>query len=117
MAETTFRHGEPVMVDYTPSSGNVSAGAVILVGNTTGWTCGIAHVDITNSTLGALAAGGGVYDVVNLNNAANGVKVYWDDSANKVTTTSTNNALFGFVVSGGAGGANTTCQALHKPYV
>jgi len=97
MAETTFRHGEPVMVDYTPASGNVSAGQVILVGNTTGWTCGVAHVDITNATLGALASGGGVYDVVNLNNAADGSKVYWDDTNNKVTTTSTNNALFGFV--------------------
>lgn len=117
MAETTFRHGEPVMVDYTPSSGNVSAGQVLLVGNTTGWTCAIAHVDITNATLGAVAAGGGVYDCVNLNNAADGTKVYWDDANNKVTTTSTNNATFGFVVSGGGGGANTTCKVLHKPYV
>jgi hypothetical protein len=66
---------------------------------------------------GAVAAGGGIYDVVNLNNAADYAKVWWDDSANKVTTTSTNNALFGFIVSGGGGGANTTAQALHKPYV
>lgn len=117
MAEATYRHGSPVMVDYTPSSGNVSAGQVILVGNTTGFTCGIAHVDVPNATLGALAAGGGVYEVTNLNNAANGAKVWWDDTNNKVTTTSTNNALFGFVVSRGAGGANTACDALHNPYV
>ena len=117
MAEATFRHGDPQMVDYTPSSGNVSAGQVILVGNTTGWTCGIAHVDITNNTLGALAAGNGVYEVTNLNNAANGTKVYWDDTNNKVTTVSTNNALFGFIVSSGGGGANTTCLAIHKPFV
>jgi hypothetical protein len=25
--------------------------------------------------------------------------------------------LFGLIVAGGAGGANTTAQALHKPYV
>ena len=117
MAEVTRRAGEPIMVPYTPSSGNVSAGQVVLVGNTTGWTCGIAELDITNSTLGALAAGGGVYDVTNLNNAADGTKVYWDDTNNKVTTTSTNNALFGFVVADGGGGANSTALAFHWPYV
>lgn len=105
------------MVDYTPAAGNLAEGAVVLVGNTAGWTCGIAHSPIANNALGALAAGGGVYDVINLNNAANGAKVYWDNSAKKVTTTSTNNATFGFVVAGGGGGANTTCRALHKPYV
>ncbi|HEY1191917.1 MAG TPA: DUF2190 family protein [Gemmata sp.] len=115
--EATFRHGEPVMIDYTPASGNVSAGEVVLLGNTTGLTCGVAHLDIANGVLGALASGGGVYDVINLNNAANGAKVWWDNSVNKVTTTSTNNALFGFIASGGAGGANSVAKALHKPYV
>lgn len=117
MAEATMRHGDPVMIDYTPSGGNVSAGQVVLLGNTTGLTCGIAHSDIENGVLGALAGGGGVYDVANLNNAANYAKVWWDDTNNKVTTVSTNNALFGFVVANGGGGANTTCRAMHKPYV
>lgn len=118
MAEVTFRHGEPVMVDYTPSSGNVSAGQVVLIGNTAGLTCGIAHSDLTNNVKGSVAAGGGVYDVTNLSNAADGAKVYWDDTNNKVTTTSTNNALFGFIVPGtGGGGANSTARALHFPYV
>lgn len=117
MPDATFRHGAPVMVDYTPAAGDIAAGAVVLVGNTAGWTCGIAHGLIANNARGALAAGGGVYDVINLNNAANGAKVYWDNSAKKVTTTSTNNATFGFVVGSGGGGANTTCRALHKPYV
>lgn len=116
MAEAVLRFGKPVMVKHTAAA-NISAGQVVLVGNTAGWTCGIAHDAITNTEIGSLAAGDGVYDVVNLDNAANGAKVWWDNSANKVTTTSTNNALFGFIVSGGAGGANTTCQALHKPYV
>jgi hypothetical protein len=117
MADTTFRHGDPVMVDYTPAAGDLAAGAVILVGNTAGFTCGIAHLPITNSTLGALASGGGVYDALNLNNAATGAKVWWDNSAKKVTTVSTNNALFGFIVASGGGGANTNCRVLHKPYV
>ncbi len=116
MAQVTYRHGEPVMIDYTPEA-NVSAGDVVLLGNTTGLTCGVVHRDTESGVLGAVAAGGGVYDAVNLNNAANYAKVWWDDSTNKVTTVSTNNALFGFIVDEGGGGANTTCRVLHKPYV
>lgn len=122
MAEATFRHGSPVMIDHTPGGGDVAAGQVVVLGEVTANTAGegaiacVAHRPITNNTLGALAAGGGVYDVVNLNNAADGAKVFWDDSTNKVTTTSTNNAVFGYIVSGGAGGANSTAKALHKPY-
>lgn len=117
MAETYFRHGDPVMIDYTPTGGDVSAGDVVLLGNTTSPTCGVAHVDITNSTLGAVAAGGGVYQCVNLNNAANYALVYWDfaGGTGKVTTTSTNNAKFGFVVRDGGGGANSNCYVLHTP--
>ena len=122
MAQTTFRHGAPVNIDYTPGSGDVTAGDVILLGTVeanstgTGAVACIAPVDIANGVQGALSAGGGVYDVVNLNNAANGAKVWWDDANNKVTTTGTNNAVFGYVVANGGGGANSTCQALHKPY-
>lgn len=122
MANVTYRHGEPVMVDHTPSGGNVAEGEVVLLGSVTANTAGtgamavIAHAAITNSTKGAVAAGGGVYDVVNLNNAANGTKVYWEDTNNKVTTVSTNNAVFGFIVADGGGGANSTAKALHKPY-
>lgn len=117
MADVAYRHGDPQMIDYTPSSGNVTGGTVVLLGNTTGACCGIVHTDITNSVLGAVAVGGGFYDGVNLSNAANYAKVYWDNSAKKFTTTSTNNALFGFVVESGAGGANTTCTAFHWPFV
>jgi len=116
MAQVTFRHGDPVMIDYTPSA-DVSAGDVVILGNTAGLTCGVVHTDTANAALGSVAAGGGVYDVVNLNNAANYAKVWWDNAADKVTTTSTNNALFGFVVAGGGGGANSTCRALHAPGV
>jgi hypothetical protein len=115
--QAAFRCGEPVVIEYTPSSGNVAAGQVVLLGNTTGLTCGIAHKDIANNKLGALAMGEGVYDVLNLNNAANFAKVYWDAVNLGITTTSTNNALFGFVVSAGGGGTNTVAQAFHHPYV
>jgi predicted RecA/RadA family phage recombinase len=116
MPQATFRSGAPQMVDYTPGA-NVTEGDVVLLGNTTGLTCGVAHQPITNAVQGAIAAGGGIYDVVNLNNAADYAKVWWDDTNNKVTTTSTNNALFGFVVARGGGGANSACDVLHKPYV
>ena len=117
MAEATLRHGNPRFIDYTPGAGNLTAGQVVLLGNTTGLTCGIAHQDIENTKLGSLAAGGGVYECVNLNNAANYTKVYWDDTNNKVTTVSTNNALFGFIEADGAAGANTNCLVFHWPYV
>lgn len=117
MAEVTYRHGDPGMIDYTPSGGNVAEGEVVMLGNLTGLTCGIAHVPIVNNTKGALAIGRGVYDCINLNNAANYAKVYWDTSVNKVTTVSTNMMTFGFVVADGGGGANTTCKVLHVPYV
>lgn len=116
MPQTTFRHGNPIMIDYT-AGGTITAGDVILAGNTTGLTCVIAHQDMASGDTKSVAAGGGVYDVVNLNNAANYAKVWWDDTNNKVTTVSTNNALFGFIVDDGGGGANTTARALHKPYV
>lgn len=117
MADVIPRHGDPVMVDYTPTGGNLAEGAVVLLGNTTGITCGVVHDPIANNVQGAIAGGGAVYQAINLNNAANYAKVYWDNSVKKVTTVSTNNALFGFVVRDGGGGANTNCWVLHKPYV
>ena len=117
MAEATFRKGNPRMIAYTPAAGALAAGEVVLLGNLTGVANGITHLPIANSTLGSLAVGGGVYDCVNLNNAANYAIVYWDTSTNKVTTVSTNMSTFGYVVEGGGGGANTTCKVLHVPYV
>jgi hypothetical protein len=115
MADATFRHGDPVYMDYTPAAGDVDAGDVVLLGNTTGLTCGIAHLDITNSTLGAVAIGQGIYDVTMIGNYAPYTTVYWDATNSKVTTTSTNNALFGYLLEGNTG-ANTVVEAVHQPY-
>lgn len=115
MAEATLRQGNPRFIDYTPTGGNVSAGQVVLLGNLAGVSCGIAHQDIPNNTLGAVAIGDGVYDVVMLSNLANYALAYWDDTNNKLTSTSTNNAVFGAVVGGGGGGANATVQVVHNP--
>lgn len=124
MANTTFRHGYPRMEDYTPSSGAITAGNVVQIGTVTANTAGsgsralIAHADIANNAKGSLAAGGGIYTMLNLNNAADGAKVYWDPAGNaaKVTTVSTNNCKMGYVVEGtGGGGANSSVDILHDP--
>lgn len=122
MPDVTFRSGDPVMVDYTHAAANITEGTVVVLGSVTANTSGtgavaaIAHRPIANGALGALAVGGGVYDCVNLNNAATGAKVYWEDTNNKVTTVSTNNAVFGWIVANGAGGANSTCKVFHNPF-
>lgn len=113
--EARYRHGDPVMVDYTPGA-DVDAGDMVLVGNTAGWTLGVAHVDIANGELGALAAGGGVYECQVASNYAAGSKVYKPSGNAILTTTSTNNALFGFTVEDSAA-ANARVKVLHKPYV
>jgi hypothetical protein len=123
MADTTFRHGDPVMVDYTPASGNIAEGEVVVLGTVTANTAGvggltaIASRPIVNARVGSVSVGGGVYDVVNLNNAATAAKVYWDiqNNTRKVTTVSTNNTLFGYIVASGGGGANSTAKAIHAP--
>lgn len=114
--EAILRHGDPVMIDFTPASGDVSAGDVVLLGNTAGLACGVAHVDIPNGAKGALGSGGGVYEIKNIDNAANYAKVWWDDSDKGGTTTSTNNSQFGYIVRDGGGGANSQCFAKHVPY-
>jgi hypothetical protein len=116
--EATYIHGnDPIMIDYTPAAGAIAAGQVVLLGNQAGISCGVAHSDIANTVKGTLAAGGGVYEGINLNNAGNYATVYWDDTANKFTTVSTSNAKFGYIVDKGGGGANTPCRVLHKPYL
>lgn len=120
MATATFRHGEPIMIDYTPAAGNITEGDVVVVGtvgaNTggTGALACVAHRPITNNVLGALAVGGGIYDIISLENSVLGTRVWWDGTS-KVTTTSTNNALFGIVVDDAGGGVNTVCRVLHTP--
>lgn len=113
MAEAVLRHGIPRFMDYTPAAGNVSAGQVVVLGNTVGLTCGIAHQDITNNVLGSLAIGGGVYEVTMLTNIAPYTKVFWDDTNNKVVSTTTL-IPFGMLLTGNTG-ANTLVLCEHDP--
>lgn len=108
-AAATFRHGDPVMVDYTAGA-NITAGDFVAIGS----LMGIAHVDIANGTLGALALGGGVYDCAVASNYAAGTKIYKAAGNTILTNTATNNALVGFTVEAAAA-ANAVVKVLHMP--
>ena len=75
--QAKFRHGNPLMVDYTPS-GAVAAGDVVVIGSVPF----VAHNAIAADKLGALAARGGVYRGVGTNGVTEGEEVFWDDTAN-----------------------------------
>jgi predicted RecA/RadA family phage recombinase len=111
MAEADFLHGAPTMIDYTPTSGAIAAGQVINVGN----MCWIAHGNIANATLGAVATGGGVYNVTGAAQINPGLKVYWDDTNNNISTVAAGNMPFGKTVAN-CTAANATVAVLHAPY-
>lgn len=114
MAEAVFRHGDPLMIDYTPAAGNVPEGEIVVLGNTAGLACGVSHRPIVNNEKGALGAGGGVYLVKVASNYAAYSKVYWDNTNSVLTTTSTNMAFFGYTIEA-AGAANALVEVLHHP--
>jgi hypothetical protein len=114
--EATFRHGDPQSIDYTPGSGNVAAGEVVLLGNTAGITNGIAHLPILNGEKGSLFVGTGIYHVKVAANYAAYSKVYWDNTNNVLTTTSTNMSFFGWTLEAAAA-ANAVVEVLHDPRV
>lgn len=115
MADAAYRNGYPVMVDYTAGA-DIVAGEMVLLGNATGVSMGIAHVAIANGDVGSLAIGGGVYDCMVASNYAAWSKVYKPSANAILTTTSTNNALFGYTVEA-AGAANAIVKVLHDPII
>ena len=110
--EAKYLHGDSRTMDYTPGA-DVSAGDVVVISNTV--LVGIARESIANAALGALDVGGGIYDVKVVSNYAQGSKVYWDNSLNAATTTSTNNTPFGFTVETSPA-ANSIVEVMHWPF-
>jgi predicted RecA/RadA family phage recombinase len=108
MAQAVFCRGDNLqMMNHTPS-GAIEAGEVVLVGQ----IVGIAHLDIAANTLGALAIYGGSY-IVNGDAAITvGKNVYWNNTDNEVTETSTGNKFFGVTVSACAGDG-LPCEVAH----
>lgn len=107
--ESQFLHGNPLMVDYTPGAA-VPAGTVVVTGDTPR----VAHLDIAANTLGALAAEGGVYTMTGDAAIAADKRVYWDNTANKVTETASGNKVFGVTVTACAAN-NGTLAVRHDP--
>jgi len=110
MAQATFYQGEPTMIDYTPSGAAISAGEVKVVSNLPL----VAHKDIADGYLGALAAFGGIYLMTGDAVISAGKRVWWKDSADKVSETADGNKHFGFTITA-CSADDATCYVLHMP--
>jgi predicted RecA/RadA family phage recombinase len=80
MAAIELHNGSPLMVDYTPSGAAVSAGDGVIVGG----KLRIAHRDIEDGRLGALALGKAIYRVplTAANTFSDGDDVPFNDTTN-----------------------------------
>ena len=90
--EARFIHGTPRMVDYTPGTAK-TGGSVIVVGDIPL----VAHRDIAANEKGALASGGGVYEMTAGEAIAAGKIVYWKAADGKVTETAGDGSIFGYL--------------------
>jgi len=91
-------------MQYANASGStITSGTPILVGK----RVGIAVADIPTGTTGVLAMEG-VFTVTKLSTdvIAQGVVVYWDDTAKKFTVVASTNTIAGYAQA--AAGASTT---------
>ncbi|MEX2171725.1 MAG: DUF2190 family protein [Pirellulales bacterium] len=102
MAQATFVQ-EGCSIDYTPGS-DIAAGDVVVQGD----LVGVTKRPIAANELGALAVDG-VFDFAKNTGVAYtvGQILYWDDTANVVTTTSAGNKQIGKVARAAAS-ADTT---------
>ncbi|MBK68019.1 MAG: hypothetical protein CMP22_07820 [Rickettsiales bacterium] len=91
------------VLDLTAPSGGVVSGTPVLIGT-------ILCVPVTSADEGDVFAADvvGVYEIAKATGAlTEGAKVYWDNSAKKVTATASGNTLVGVAVEGVASGAET----------
>ena len=95
MAQAIYINGCTKTIPYTPGSA-VAAGDVVAQGSGANVLLGVAPSAIAASTLGALQIDG-VFDFAKDTSTAHavGVLLYWDDTNNKVTETSTSNGAIG----------------------
>ena len=100
--EATFIQ-DGLSVDYTPTAAAVAAGQVVVLGK----VCFVAKTPIAQNALGSLAATG-VYDVLKTAGLAitAGDAVYWNDTTNRATKTTTD-VYMGVAVAGAAAGDAT----------
>ncbi|MCX7801380.1 MAG: DUF2190 family protein [Fimbriimonadales bacterium] len=97
--EAIFVH-EGGRIDYTPTS-DVAAGAVVVQGD----LVGVATQPIKAGQLGSLAVEG-VFDFAKATGTGTAIAVgtvlYWDDAANRATTSASGNKLLGKCVKAAA---------------
>ena len=105
--EAQYSHGPQTMIDYTPGSA-VAAGEVVVNND----LVGVALLAIAASALGALCVSGVfIFAKKSTDTFAIGTKVYWDDTNNEATTTSTDNTYLGKSVEA-AGSGVTSAKVL-----
>lgn len=84
MAHALFISGKPRFVDHTPVAA-VSMGQIVVIGQRPY----VAHRDIAAGEVAALAAEGGVYDIVKSGSSGPvitaGDNMYWDAGASQIT--------------------------------
>ena len=109
-----YRHGNVLMVDYTPDAA-VSAGDVVVIGS----ECRIAHLDIEAGQLGALAAPAGtaIYEGTKATGGstsfADGDPVYWDAENERVSNVAGAKPRIGTAVADAADAASTVLFRHH----
>ncbi|GAI99836.1 unnamed protein product [marine sediment metagenome] len=108
--EAIFKQGTPIMSDHTPGA-DVPGGEVVVVGVTPM----VAHRDVDNGELGALAVSGGIYEMTGDAAILAGVSVFWDDTAKKVTETASGNSHFGFTRNAEITGDTVKGWVIHDP--
>jgi len=112
MPAITLRHGNPLMVDHTPSGSDQAAATVISVGQYTQ----IIHNKILDGILGGAAAQGGVYNATADEAITAGDIVYWHAANAKVATTANAGANdhLGYALTSAAADGDPI-QILHQP--
>lgn len=102
MAQNYIESGE--VLDYTvPTGATVASGVPVVVGDLIG-------VALGSGTEGQVVAVkfDGVFELEKATGAmAQGAKLYWDNTAKKVTTTATSNTLIGYAWKAEVSGATT----------
>jgi len=111
--EATFVSGNPRYIDHTPV-GAIAAGEVVILEGIPY----VAHCAIAAGVLGALAAEGGVYDLLKDGTSGpdinEGESVAWIESTNLASDVITGNVHFGTAVAD-AGVSAALVRALHRP--
>ena len=108
--EVVMRQGSSIMIDHTPA-GTVLGGQPEVIGD----LVLIPHRDLAANVKGALAAGGGIYEVTGDAAIAAGKRVYWNASAGKVTQTEGSNKVIGYTIDAAIGANNEIGRIVHVP--